>query len=207
MEYWIDNILDAEYSVNANYTIGFRLMWYLDETHGNYTDWIFKLEESYPFSEYSTGSNQLPKEKILEVFYMTYGGSVFDDFYAWLKNNEGLFDEYRTTDLRGANQLNVYPSFYFSGNDFKLNFTKYGVKYKDLYIGLDAGKQYLTEYKGKNADNLVLSVNEGVTVNLFNKQGEMIGSGTGENIDLTDVSFVKLDGEGLLRKFDITGYN
>ena len=46
MEYWIDNILES--SVNANYTIGFRLMWYLDQTYGNYTDWIYKLEETYP---------------------------------------------------------------------------------------------------------------------------------------------------------------
>ncbi len=209
MEYWIDNTF--EYSGNANYVIGFRLMWYLDETYGNYTDWIYRLEESYPAHENMNGSDVLPKEKILEAFYITYGETVFDDFYAWLKNNESLFEEHRTVDLRGANKFNAYPTFFNNGNEFKLNFIKFygvfGVRYKDLYIGLDAGRQYLTEYKGRNADNLTLSVNDGVTVQLFNKSGEIIGTGSGKNIDLTGASFIKLVGEGLLIRFDITGYN
>lgn len=210
MEYWIDNAF--EYAGNGNYTIGFRLAWFLDETYGNYTDWIFKLEESYPFSKNTTGSNQLPKEKILEAFYLAYGESVFDDFYAWLKNNEERTNnEYFTIDLREANEIAIYPKVYWFGTEYKPTLTKfhreYGVLYRDLYIELEPGNHYLTEYKGRTYDKLTLSVNEGVTVHLFNKDGEIIGSGTGDDIDITNVSVIKLVGEGKLIKFEITGFN
>lgn len=210
MEYWIDNTFED--AGNQNYTIGFRLAWFLDETFGDYTKWIYVLEESYPYHKNNTGSNALPKEKILEAFYMAYGESVFDDFYAWLKlNEEPINNEYFNIDLRGANKMTVYPKVYWFGTEYKPSVTRhgymYGVQYRDLYIGLDTGRQYLTEYKGRNTDNLVLALNEGVTVQLYNKNGEIIGTATGENIDLTGVSFVKLVGEGLLINFEITGFN
>ena len=213
MEYWIDNILEG--SVNANYTIGFRLMWYLDQTYGNYTDWIYKLEETYPKYVNNPYSDQLPNEKILEAFYITYGESVFDDFYAWLKQNEDLFKEPTKhdsrPDMRTVSQFNLIPRFYYhdilySPHIFDFN----GAHYRDLYIGLDAGIKYLTEYKNKTIDKLVLEVNPGVTVRLFNAKGEVMRSENGDfgkYIDLTGVSFIQLAGEGVVTRFNISGYH
>lgn len=210
MEYWIDNTF--EYSSNTNYVIGFRLMWYLDVTFGNYTDWIYKLEESYPFYENSTGSDQLPSEKILEAFYLAYGESVFDDFYEWLKNNEAAFDnDTFTVDLRGATMFNIYPEFNALGSRYKptvLHFyDEHGILYRDLYIGLDAGNQYLTEYKGKTYEKLTLQLSDGVRVKLFDSQGNLMRVDSGKSIDITGVSFIQLIGEGTLTKFEIVGYN
>lgn len=213
MEYWIDNILEG--SANANYTIGFRLMWYLDQTYGNYTDWIYKLEEAYPKHVNAPYSDQLPKEKILEAFYITYGESVFDDFYAWLKQNEDLFKEPSLSDsrpdMRTVSQFNLIPSFYYHGPKYSPHIFDFnGAHYRDLYIGLDAGIKYLTEYKNKTIDKLVLEVNPGVTVRLFNAKGELMRSEEGDfgkYIDLTGVSIIHLVGEGLVTKFNITGYH
>ncbi len=210
MEYWIDNTF--EYSSNANYVIGFRLMWYLDETFGNYTDWIYKLEESYPFYKNSKGSDRLPNEKILEAFYLAYGESVFDGFYEWLKPNEEMLNnEHYTVDLRGAEKFNIYPKFDALGIHYKPTvlhfFSENGILYRDLYIGLDAGNKYLTEYKGKTYDKLSLLVNDGVKVKLFDSNGNLMRIDSGSNIDLTGVSFVQLAGEGKLIRFEITGFN
>lgn len=213
MEYWIDNILEG--SVNANYTIGFRLMWYLDQTYGNYTDWIYKLEEAYPKYVNDPYGNNLPKEKILEAFYITYGESVFDDFYAWLKQNEDLFKEPTKhdsrPDMRTVSQFNLLPRFYYYDTIYSPHiFDFFGAHYRDLYIGLDAGIQYLTEYKNKTIDTLVLEVNPGVTVRLFNAKGELMRTEEGDfgkYIDLTGVSFIQLAGEGLVTRFNISGYH
>ncbi len=207
MEYWIDNILQGSW--NSNYTIGFRLMWYLDTTYGNYTDWIFRMEEAYPMHVHSSGSDRLPNDKILEAFYMTYGESVFDDFYAWLKNNEALFEEPSNTDFTNVKQINLIPRFYYSAPQYRPGIFNTSAKYRDLYIGLDAGNSYLTEYKNKTIDKLVLEVNDGVIVRLFNSNGEVIKTVTStwdEYIDLTGVSFIQLVGEGTIYKFAITGF-
>ncbi len=209
MEHWIDNTF--EYSGNGNYTIGFRLAWFLDETYGDYTKWIFALEESYPFSDNSTNTDQLPKEKILEAFYLAYGENVFDDFYAWLKNNaERTNDEHFTIDLRGADKIAIYPKVYLIATEYKLSLTKFsrehGVLYSDLYISLEPGNHYLTEYKGRTYETLTLAVNDGVTVKLFDENGEYMRTASGESIDVTGVSVVKLEGEGKLIKFEITGF-
>lgn len=213
MEYWIDNILEG--SANANYTIGFRLMWYLDQTYGNYTDWIYKLEEAYPKHVNAPYSDQLPNEKILEAFYITYGESVFDDFYAWLKQNEDLFKEPSLSDsrpdMRTVSQFNLIPSFYYQGPKYSPHIFDFnGAHYRDLYIGLDAGIKYLTEYKNKTIDKLVLEVSPGVTVRLYNANGEVIRTekgAFGKYMDLTGASIIHLVGEGLVTKFNITGYH
>ncbi len=209
MEYWIDNVFEG--SGNKNYAIGFRLAWFLDETYGDYTKWIFALEESYPFADNSTNTDQLSKEKILEAFYLAYGESVFDDFYAWLKNNEERTNtEMFTVDLREADTIAVYPKVFWLGTEYKPSLTKfyaeYGILYRDLYISLEPGNQYLTEYKGRTYEKLTLLVNEGVTVKLFDENGYYIRTDSGDSIDLTGVSVVKLEGEGKLIRFEITGF-
>lgn len=210
MEYWVDNTF--EYAGNGNYTIGFRLAWFLDETYGDYTKWIFALEESYPFTKNATDTDQLPKEKILEAFYLAYGESVFDDFYAWLKSNEERTNnEYFTVDLRKADKIAIYPKVYWSGTEYTPSLIKFygehGILYRDLYIGLEPGNHYLTEYKGRVCEKLTLSVNDGVTVMLFDENGEYMRTASGDSIDITGVSVIKLVGEGKLTKFEITGYN
>ena len=215
MEYWIDNTF--EYAFNANYTIGFRLMWYLDTTYGNYTDWIYRMEEAYPMhaNNYDIVNNhysdQLPNEKILEAFYMTYGESVFDDFYAWLKQNEGLFEGDGIADLRSTTAISILPKFHWEeGNSYRPSVLGVKVQYKDLYMSIDEGIRYLTEYKGKTVDTLQLELNEGVTVKLFNAKGECMKTVTArafEPFDITGVSGIQLVGEGILTRFVITGFH
>ena len=82
--------------------------------------------------------------------------------------------------------------------------------YKDLYIGLDAGRYYLTEYKHKNCDELILTVDAGITLKLYDADGNLLRTVTttrnAREVDISDVSVVHLVGEGEIHTFIITGY-
>jgi hypothetical protein len=217
MEYWMDNVIEGP---NANYSIGFRLMWFLEQTYGNYIKWITELEESYPCYVHSlhdgNRDNRLAKEKQLEAFYMAYGEDVFDKFYDWLKENEDICSEYRPIDLRGAKAFNTYPAFYSDKSKWKLTSMWDGtILYNDLYIGLDAGKKYLGEYKGKNINDLTLDISKSATVALYDEKGNLIkisegvaNSGKSEfkTLNLDGVSYIQLVGEGELHIFEIKGF-
>lgn len=86
MEYWIDHVF--EYSGNTDYSIGFTLAWYLDETFGDYTKWILEYEKANPYYDSGADDMMLSGEEQLRAFTMTYGEDVFDNFYAWLKQNQ-----------------------------------------------------------------------------------------------------------------------
>lgn len=202
MDYWADHTF--EYSGNVNYSIGFRLMWYLDTTHGDYTKWIHVAEKNNPYYQSGQGGDRISKEETLAAFYEAYGNDVFDKFYAWLKKNESLFKETRNTvDLRGATKMTIYPFFYNSGSRFSSRFAeRTPFKYRNLYIGLEDGIRYLKDYKGKDVSRLSLAVNEGVLVEFYDSQGNVLS----ELQSLENVSFVRLAGEGTLEYFMIKDY-
>ncbi len=202
MDYWADHTF--EYSSNVNYSIGFRLMWYLDTTHGDYTKWIHVAEKNNPYYQSGQGNDRISKEETLAAFYEAYGNDVFDKFYAWLKKNESLFNNKRNTvDLRDATKITLYPYFYNSGSRFSSLFAeRTPFKYRNLYIGLEDGIRYLKDYKGKDISNLALAVNEGVLVEFYDSQGNVLS----EPESLADVSFVRLAGEGTLEYFMIKDY-
>ncbi len=212
MDYWIDNVLEGP---NNNYSIGFRLMWFLDLTYGNYVDWIYRMEEEYPMYLNSSNGDILPKEKQLEAFYMAYGDDVFDKFYDWLKDNEDICSEYRPIDLRGASSFNSYPLFY-AWTEWRLtSMHSECILYDNLCIGLDAGKKYMTEYKGMNIDDLTLEISKSATVALYDEKGNLVKVSEGvsdsgkhdfKTISLEGVSYIQLVGEGRLDRFEIKGY-
>lgn len=209
MEYWMTHTF--KYSGNENYSIGFRLMWYLDEVYGDYTKWIYRAEKNNPFYKSSQNHNTIKNTDTLKAFYDVYGKDVFDDFYAWLKKKESLFEmKGKTIDISHAEQINLYPYGYDDGPKFYLSVATWApIKYDNLYIGLEAGYQYLKDYKKKkNTSNLSLEVDEGVVVKFYDSKGKLLRTKTsiGTKMSLKGVSFVRLDGKGSLRKFEITGY-
>ena len=219
MEYWMDNTF--EYSSNNNYSIGFRFMWYLDCTYGDYTKWITAYEESRPYFDYYAYSNgstsTLSTEEQIAVFKSVYGETVFEDFYEWLKKNEALFAVASLTiDMTEADYLNIYPEDIWFDDYFRFKATSSScntIVYNDLYIGLDAGKAYLTDYMHLNADTLYLTTNGSVELWLYDAKGVLLSvSKTDKNshfkkIDVSNVSFVKLAGNGTLNKFEINGFH
>lgn len=214
MEYWIDNVF--EYSGNVNYSIGFRFMWYLDTVYGDYTKWIYAYEESNPYYKSNTGTDQVPSEVHPDVFQSVYGETVFEDFYAWLKENEELFQIIpNVLDYTDAEPFNLYPRCYWYGDDFRcLGLSMYNsLLYNDLYIGLDAAKTYLTDYIGREYTSLQLTINSDVTIRLYGAGGELLQTYEADSnsnlrkIDVTDAAFVELVGEGILTKFSINIIN
>ena len=200
MEYWVENTF--EYSYNNNYAIGFRLAWFLDEVYGDYTKWIYTYEELYPC--YNNQNAKLSTEDQLKAFKIAYGDDVFDKFYAWLQNNEYKFERKDTLDIRTTHNIDLYPQFTAgTTKGYRLPYKNY--EYSELYINLQPGKYYLSEYKNKNIDKLELTVSGGVTMSFYDSKGKMIktvtSSGDMETFDISEVDFIKLVGSGTLYSF------
>ena len=222
MEYWIDH--NFEYSGNGNYPIGFLLSWYLDETFGDYTKWILEYEKSNPYYESTAKlqTGELPKEEQIAAFKSVYGEDVFDSFYAWLKQNQSILS-YQTIDLSEAEYIQLYPQFTSSNICYYLHLGDHlsPLAYKDLYIDFSAGKQYMTEYKGRNTDGMMLTFRctEEIPVEFYDADGNLVKVKT--TWDLCDesetsfticepidgISFVKLVGEGSIYDISVIGFD
>ena len=200
LEYWMENTF--EYSVNQNYSIGFAFAWYLDEVYGDYTKWITEYEKENPYPKGPLYLS-LPTEEQIKAFKMTYGEEVFDGFYPWLKENETIFD-YRLTDLRGAEKIQVYPMF----AGFGILYDVPNILYRDLIIDFSAGKRYLTEYKGRNIEGMMLECRAGITVELYDFEGRLmrVEEANWDPIPFDGVSYIRLIGEGE-SWFTITGFD
>jgi hypothetical protein len=208
--YWMEN--DFAYAESGLYSIGFRFMHYLDVVYGDYTSWILVGEEMYP-SDAVGAASQLTTDEQIAVFRHAYGEGVFEGFYGWLRENEDAFSNREHLDLRGAESFNLYPVFAYGSSWYTMHALAFGygsVAYADLFVGLESGVQYLTEYKGKNADGLCLRVNPGVTLRFYDSTGHLLRLVTVADGDpplpLDGVSFLELVGEGELTRFLIQGY-
>ena len=204
LEYWFENRF--EYARNANYSIGFRFMTYLDAVYGDYSKWITEFEKTYNYREYRNEGNgdQSSVERQFEVLKAIYGDNVLDDFYPWLKEHEEQFKvnyENGSADLRGAESTNWYPDFDAIGVDAEI----LNLKYQDLYINIVPFRKYLTEYKGFASDDLKLVLSDAAMVYLYREDGSYTAVCTDEPIDLSGIAYIKLVGEGELRWLKIDG--
>ncbi len=207
LEYWMENTFT--HSGNQNYSIGFRFMRYLDEVYGDYTKWIFAYENARPYSSTNKTTDQLPVDEQIKAFKLAYGEDVFDGFYPWLKSNEALFDDSYTVDLREADNFRFYPMCAYGGIYYSLHAFDGSLLYKDLHIDIDAGRHYISDYKGYGTEGMVLRLDSGVKIELYDSNGMLVRTETsqGSNISLSGISTIKLVGEGSLKRIDITGYD
>ena len=207
-EYWFENDFPSEYALNGTYALGFRFMAYLDNVYGDYSGWM------HAANSMESPDNELPVDMQIESLRQTYGSDVLEGFYPWLKANEQNYAiDYESPedyDLSEAEVVTLYPYFYFWNCDALLSEYSSRIIYDDLYIDLEEFRRYLSEYKNRSTDELILNIEwlEGSrTIELFDICGESLGVRTGETaIELDDVSFVRLCGEGVLSRFEITGF-
>ena len=203
LEYWMENTF--EFSGNTNYSIGFRFAWYLDEVYGDYTKWIFEYEKVNPYDRANTKTNKLPIEEQIKAFKLAYGEDVFEGFYAWLKENEKLFKNNYPVDLSVAEKIQFYPTCAYR----EIYYSFSGGSYNDLYIGIDSGRYYLNEYKGKNTDEMALNIDPGIIVELYDGEGRLLRAESSQreiSIKLEGVSFIKLVGSGHFNRIDFLGF-
>lgn len=205
IEYWFDNFFPTEYAGNDNYAIGFRLMWYLDEVYGDYTKWVKKFEEMYPFDAEFQSSNDSEVNKQIEVLKAAYGDDVLDNFYPWLKQNQSKFREnwnQEVIDLTTVKAINWYPTFNAIESVMRIQ----RIKYKDLYINIDCARDYLEDYKKLDASNLTLNNSGRLKIELYKADGTLIQTTNQSSISLKNVSYIKLVGSGTLNKLEVTGF-
>lgn len=201
--YWLS--LTAENFEGNQYALGFYLMSYLDNKYGNFNAWLKNCPDN---------NGLLSGEAQLQLLKKAYGDSFANDFYSWtkanLKKGEGTSHFYNpysqnTQDLTGYAPLNFYPDFSNYGR-FQCSFAEYSFKYKDLYINLDETKHFLKDYKGRNIDNLYLTLSDDVTVQYFDKNGTMLMESKEKLIDIANVSYIKLVGSGYIGQLQLLGY-
>ena len=206
VEYWLQN--EYPHSGNPGYCIGFRFMWYLQETYGNYAQWITDFEAAYPYWDagYSWESEYPGMSTVLESMKQTYGEDVFDNFYPWLRENEAVFDpvwDVTYVDATDVDALNLYPQFQANTSYTEL----YRMDYEDLYVNLESVRTYLEDYKGIDASALTLYNPDKLTVNLYHADGSYVTVYGHEEYSLADISYIQLVGEGRLDLLRIYGYD
>ena len=200
LEFWFTN--SFEYSMNANYAIGFRFMAYLQDTYGEYTSWITKFEELYSCKTHRNYTNESPVEKQIEVLKATYGNDVLDNFYPWLKEHQDLFEQDSNLfrDLSNAGGINLYPTFNAVSSYAMLK----PFRYNDLYINIETVRTYVEDYKQQDASALTLILSSPATVNLYRNDGSY-HTEHGTKFSLDGISYIKLLGQGELNYLEVQG--
>ncbi len=203
LEYWFTNSYES--AGNGNYAVGFRFMAYLHDVYGDYTSWILKFEEAYPFKNKEQIDDASSLERKIEILKQTYGEDVLDNFYPWLKEHETDFEEdfAKIIDRSELQKLNIYPEYNAIFSELVLD----DMKYKDLYINLEYARKYIEEYKGGDASKLVLLTSDVMEVALYHADGGYTQVTTGEKpISLEGIIGIKLVGEGTVNRLEIGGF-
>ena len=201
LTYWLG--LPYESFGKMQYPLGCNLMAYLEAKFGNYTNWAK-----------ANVAGALTGQAEMQLLQSLYGNNFADGFYAWIKANPITGEAYghfynpysqRTIDLTGYGPLSFYASFPNYAT-FTCAFSPHSFKYKDLYINLEEAKHFLRDYKGRNIDNLYLTLSDSVTVQYFDKNGVMLMESKEKLVDVRNVSYIKLVGSGYLGKMELVGY-
>lgn len=205
IEYWLEN--EFPYSGNTFYCVGFRFMYYLQDTYGNYTQWVTDYEAAYPCTapSHSWEGVQADLASVLEIMKQTYGADVLDNFYPWLRENEALFEplwDETYVDATDVDAINLYPKMYDDYSHTEL----YRMDYEDLYVNLESVRSYLEDYKGIDASALTLYNPDKLTVNLYHADGSYTTVYGHEEVSLENISYIKLVGKGRLDLLRIYGY-
>jgi hypothetical protein len=210
IEYWMQNKKEAlNISFNGGYAIGFRFMSYLEDVYGDYTRWIQYYENQKPYRLHKNNGQEVPINNQLNLIKEVYGENVYDGFYKWLKNNEYRFEDVWTDngdayDLSKLDKTYIYPSFTYSTNTISMTkFFKF--KYNDLYVDIDETRNYLENYKNKDASNLKLKLEKAVKVELYDVNGNLLEAELDDEFSLAGVSYIKLVGENTLGVYGVHG--
>ncbi len=203
--YWYEN--GFPYAGNKDYTIGFRLMRYLDEVYGEYSSWITNYQEVNPYAGYS---DRLDINEAIKILPMTYGDDVQDNFYPWLKQNEAFFEEnyFAVTDRTKLSYTNIYP-MYWRWLDTQ---SFVGLKYKDIYLNIDELERYIIDYKKDKLGDFRFRVKtiEPPIIKFYDSNGYLMAIKTSDKTintySLKGVGFIQFVGEGTIIQFNILGF-
>ena len=100
--------------------------------------------------------------------------------------------------------MSAYGGIYYSLDAFNGTFL-----YNNLCIDIDAGRHYISDYKGYSTDGMEMTIDNGVTVELYDGNGTLVRTVTAtyDKIPLDGVSMIKLVGEGKFHRINITGFD
>lgn len=202
LEYWFENTF--EYSGNSNYTVGFRFMAYLQDVYGDYSKWIPAFEDTYCFAKRGKSDDVSPVQQQIEILKNTYGETVLDDFYPWLRKHLDQFEANgysEPVDRTGADRVNWYP-FYSS---VETSAVMGAMEYEDLYIHLEPLRRYISEYKQDDASELQLVMSAPVKVRLYQEDGTYTTVMGDQPIPLEGISYIKLVGKDKLDWLKVVG--
>jgi len=209
LSYWYKNGFPSIYAGNVDYTVGFRLMRYLELVYGDFSLWITKYQEKNPYDH--NESNILDISEVLKVLPDAYGEDVETNFYSWLKENRSFFDisiSSIITDRTKLEYTNIYPSYWYNLDKSVFN----GFKYKDISLNIAEFCRYITEYKDDELQNFRLECTtlEPVTIKFYDFDGNLISVQSSESnnntYSLDGVGYIKFVGEGTITEFNILGF-
>ncbi len=192
--YWFENELPIEYSHNQNYSIGFRLLSYLDTVYGDYTAWLSTYRERY-LENAGVNSTEQPIDKQIQAITDAYGDTVLESFYPWLKQNEKRFAAPREQVYEKGTRWIHYPQYIASGYRAALSNVS-TVTYNDLTVSLLQMKDYFTRYKQEDYSQLKLKRSNTTPVVLYDENGKFLRVSTAKVEPIADAAFIRFLGEG-----------
>ena len=201
---WFSKTADG-FQGNDAYTYGYCFLSYLKSAYGNPTAWITYLDDAG--KDRPDMNAPLSVDQVKQVFQEIYGANCLDNFYGWLRNNEkNLLKPGGTVyDITDMEPISIYPHFCWL-NCEGTELAPFKVKYKNLCVDVEELRNYLTNYKHRNADNLKLALSHDATIQLFDRNGMLVGQVRGKAASLVGVSYFRLVGQGELDFLEINGY-
>ena len=201
---WFSKTAEA-FQGNDAYTYGYCFLSYLKSAYGNPTAWITYLDDAG--KDRPDINAPLSVDQTKQVFQEVYGANCLDNFYGWLRNNEkNLLKPGGTVyDITDMEPISIYPHFTWL-NCESTELAPFKVKYKNLCVDVEELRNYLTNYKNRNADNLNLALSHNATIQLFDQSGMLVGQEQGKTASLAGVSYFRLVGQGELDFLEIYGY-
>ncbi|MBQ3047820.1 MAG: hypothetical protein IJD48_02270, partial [Clostridia bacterium] len=190
-ENYLLNIGRDELKPNSQYEIGAKLFAYLDYKYGDFCSWM--TDNTYKTSnltDWKTNIKSFYKDNnLFDNMYKHYqiSGDKYHNFLG-----AGYNSNFSTNlDLTAINKYNYYLDFSKSA-DFQGYIS---ITYKDLYINIDSARNQLQK-AGIQYSNLYLKTSKGITIELYNSNGNLIQSVSGNtnNFSLYGVSYIKLTG-------------
>lgn len=185
-----------ELVINSQYEVGSRFFAYLDYRYGDICGWkTLSTNDNSTEAWISIVKKYYDNENIFEEMY-DYLEKYSYQFYFYLGFDSNNILKYETT----IDFSNVYKTDYYFNLSESEKFRGYNIIcYKDLYINIASAKDQLAKM-GIQYNDLTLSINKNITIELYDKTGNLINTiySTISPISLNEVSFIKLVGTDII---------
>ena len=156
---------------NGSAAVGFWLMKYLEDVHGDYTKWL---------TAYHSDSGELDVNGQIQLLKEAYGETVLDGFYPWVQAALTTTIPWdMIPDRTGLKEYICYPML----TDYPFPQEIIHGEYADICVCLTQYRHYLTQVKEFTIDALTLIKYSDAEVLLYDAEGNFLQATQGTQVE------------------------